>query len=178
MSAKPEIVRKIAKSLLQRSSKEKEELESISQLLELLYKLYKSEKDFRGFVLNPNIPKEKKLEFLKGLRERLGIGEKVDEVLDYIIEIGAIPFLGEIKRIYEYEVERFLKLGKALLMLARKVDEDQIERIKKAIKDFTGRDYQFEVVEDPSLIGGFLIKTSGFVLDASIKRNLEDLIGV
>lgn len=176
MSARQEIVRKIAKSLLQRSSKEKEELDQISQLLQILYQLYKTEKEFRGFVLNPNIPKEKKLGFLKALREKLGIGEKIDEILDYIIEINAIPFLGEIKRVYEYEVDKMLKLSKALLVLARKVDEAQLERIKKVIKDFTGRDYQFEIVEDPDLIGGFLLKTSSFVLDASVKRSLETLI--
>ena len=96
MSARPEIVRKIAKALLERSKKEREELIKTSQLLELIYKLYRSEKDFRGFVLNPNIPKEKKLAFIKSLRERFGIEDKVDEVFDYILEINAIPFLGEV----------------------------------------------------------------------------------
>ncbi|MFN3976985.1 MAG: F0F1 ATP synthase subunit delta, partial [Aquificaceae bacterium] len=81
MSAKQEIVRKIAKALLERSSKEREELIKISQLLQLLHRLYKEERDFRGFILNPNIPKDKKLEIVKGLRERLSISNKVDEVL-------------------------------------------------------------------------------------------------
>jgi len=176
MSARPEIVRKIAKALLERSKKEREELIKTSQLLELIYKLYRSEKDFRGFVLNPNIPKEKKLAFIKSLRERLDIEDKVDEVFDYILEINAIPFLGEVKRVYDHEVEKLLKLSKALLVLARRVDESHLEKIKKAIKDFTGRDYDFEIVEDPELIGGFLLKSSSLVLDASVKRSLETLL--
>ena len=61
-------------------------------------------------------------------------------------------------------------------MLARRVDESHLEKIKKAIKDFTGRDYDFEIVEDPELIGGFLLKTSSLVLDASVKRSLETLL--
>lgn len=176
MSAKQEIVRKIAKALLERSSKEREELIKISQLLQLLHRLYKEERDFRGFILNPNIPKDKKLEFVKGLRERLSISNKVDEVLDYMLEINAMPFVKEIKRVYEHEVEKFLRISKALLVLARKVDESQIERIKKVIKEYTGKDYDFEVVEDPSLIGGFLLKTSSLVLDASVKRSLESML--
>ncbi|MFN3598721.1 MAG: ATP synthase F1 subunit delta [Aquificaceae bacterium] len=176
MSVRQEVVRKIAKALLERSSKEKQELIKISQLLQLLHRLYKEEKDFRGFILNPNIPKEKKLEFIKSLRERFSIGSKLDEVFDYIIEINAIPFVNEMKRVYDHEVEKFLKISKALLVLARKVDEGQVERIKKVIKEYTGKDYDFEVVEDPSLIGGFLLKTSSFVLDASVKRNLESLL--
>lgn len=176
MNARPEIVRKIAKVLLEKCKKEKEELIKVSQLLELIYKLYKSEREFRGFILNPNIPKEKKFTFLKSLRKRFDIEDKVDEVFDYVLEINAIPFLGEVKRVYDYEVEKLLKLSRALLVLARKVDDDHIEKIKKAIKDFTGRDYEFEVIEDPTLIGGFLLKTSSFVLDASVKRSLETLL--
>ncbi len=176
MKAKPELVRKIAKALLERSGKEREELLKISHLLELIHKLYKSERDFRGFVLNPNIPKEKKLEFIRELRRRFGVGDKVDEVFDYMLEINAIPFVGEVKRVYDHEVEKLLRLSKALLVLARKVDEVHLERIKKVIKDFTGRDYDFEIMEDPELIGGFVLKTSSFVLDASVKRSLEAIL--
>ncbi|MFN7065864.1 MAG: ATP synthase F1 subunit delta, partial [Aquificaceae bacterium] len=171
-----ELVRKIAKVLLEKSSKEREELLKVSQMLELLHRLYRGERDFRGFVLNPNIPKEKKLEFFKGLRERIGIGDRIDEVLDYMLEVGTIPFIGEIKRVYEHEVEKFLKVSKALLVLAKRVDERQIERIKRTIKEYTGRDYDFEIQEDPELIGGFLLRTSSLVLDASIRRSLEVLL--
>ncbi|MEJ5338540.1 MAG: FoF1 ATP synthase subunit delta [Aquificaceae bacterium] len=176
MTARPEIVRKIAKLLLEKSPKERQELLKLSQLLELLYRLYRSEKDFRGFVLNPTIPKEKKLEFLRSLRERLGIDQRVDEVLDYLLEVNAVPILGEVRRVYDYEVEKLLRLSKALLVLARRVNEQELERIKEVIREFTGRDYEFEVVEDPELIGGFLLKTSSFVLDASVKRGLEGIL--
>lgn len=176
MKARPEIIRKVAKLLLEKTQKERQELIKVSQLLELLYRLYKSERDFRGFVLNPTIPKEKKLAFLKGLRERFGIGQGLDEVLEYILDINAIPSLGEVKRVYDYEVEKLLRLSKALLVLARKVSEQEIERIKQVVKNYTGRDYEFEVVEDPELIGGFLLKTSSFVLDASVRRGLEGIL--
>ncbi len=176
MSARPEVVRKIAKLLLERSKKEKQELMKVSQLLELVYKLYKSERDFRGFMLNPTVPREKKLGFLLSLREGLGIDQKLDEVLGYILDINAIPFLGEVKRVYDHEVEKLLRLSKALLVLARRVEDQELERIKKVIRDYTGRDYEFEVVEDPELIGGFLLKTSSFVLDASVRRGLEGIL--
>lgn len=176
MTARPEVVRKIAKILLEKSKKEKQELMKISQLLELIYSLYKSEKEFRGFVLNPTIPKEKKLGFLRGLRERFEIDQSIDEVLDYILDVNAIPLLGEVRRVYDHEVEKLLRLSKALLVLARRVSDKELERIKGVIREFTGRDYEFEVVEDPELIGGFLLKTSSFVLDASVKRGLEGVL--
>lgn len=176
MNPRPEVVRKVAKIFLEKTPKEKGELRKTSELLHFIYGLYRSEKTFRGFILNPTIPREEKLSFLRKLRERFGASEKLDEVFDYILEINAVPLLGEIRRVYDYEVEKLLKVSKALLVLARRVDEKEIERIKAVTKNLTGRDYEFEVVEDPELIGGFLLKTSSLVLDASVKRGLETLL--
>lgn len=176
MTARPEVVRKIVKILLEKTRKERQELMKVSQLLEILYRLYRSEKEFRGFVLNPTIPEERKLAFLRNLRERMKIDQGVDEVLVYILNVNAIPILSEVKRVYDYEVEKLLRLSRALLVLARRVSDRELERIKGVIKEFTGRDYEFEVVEDPDLIGGFLLKTSSFVLDASVKRGLEGIL--
>ncbi|MDW8066663.1 MAG: ATP synthase F1 subunit delta [Aquificaceae bacterium] len=178
MNARQDIARKVAKLLLAKTPKEKEKLTKVSEFLQLLYKLYRSEREFRGFILNPTIPKENKLGFLKGLRERFELDASIDEVIDYILEISAVPFINEIKRVYDYEVEKLLRVSKALLVLARRVDDAELERIKTAIRKFTGRDYDFEVVQDPSLIGGFLVKTSSFVVDASVKRELEGLLRV
>ncbi|MCS7170712.1 MAG: ATP synthase F1 subunit delta [Aquificaceae bacterium] len=176
MTSRQEVVRKIAKIFLEKTPKERQELTKTSQLLGIIYDLYKSEKEFKGFILNPTIPKDIKLNFLKTLREKFQINKEIDDVLDYILDINAVPLVGEIKRIYDHEVEKLLKVSKALLVLARKVKEPELEKIKTAIKKFTGRDYEFEVVEDPELIGGFLVKTSSLVLDASVRRGLETLL--
>ncbi|MEZ0337362.1 MAG: F0F1 ATP synthase subunit delta [Aquificaceae bacterium] len=175
MTARPELIRKLAKLFLEAVPKERERLTALSDLLGLIYSLYRREKDFRGFMLNPTIDNSVKLGFLKTLRERLKLGEEVDRVLSYVIELNAVPLLGEVKRVYEHEVEKLLRVSKALLVLARSVSDEELEKIKSAIKRLTGRDYEFEVIEDPSLIGGFLLKTSSLVIDASIRRSLEVL---
>lgn len=176
MSVNKDLIRKIAKLLIESSTKGQEELINISQLLELLYRLYRNEKEFRGFMLNPKVPLENKVSALKSLRERFGISQGVDRVLSYIVELNALPLLNEVKRVYDHEVEKLLRLSRALLLLAKKVDPDQVESIKSVVNRLTGRSYEFEVVEDPSLIGGFVVKSSGFVLDASVKRLLEEAI--
>lgn len=176
MTVRSEVVREIAKGLIERVKEDAQKLKKVSQLLGLLYRLYKDQKDFRGFILSPTIPKNKKVEFLKKLRERMEIDDRIDEVLIYLLEINALPRLGEIKRIYDHESEKHLKISRATLFLASKMKEEDVERIKTTVRKFTGRDYEFEVVEDPELIGGFLLKSSSLVLDASVRRNLENLL--
>ncbi|RMH80385.1 MAG: ATP synthase F1 subunit delta [Acidobacteria bacterium] len=178
MTTKTELVRKFAKIFIERTSKSKEELLKLSELLELLYTLYRSERTFRGFILNPTIPMERKMAILRAYRERLGLPQSVDEALSHLVELNALPLLGEIKRVYGHEVEKLLRVSKALLILAQKTDEESIKSIESAVKRITGRDYEFEVSEDPSLIGGFLVRSSSFVLDASVKRRLEGLLKV
>ncbi|RMH05595.1 MAG: hypothetical protein D6699_03295 [Aquificota bacterium] len=173
MKANKDLVRKLAKLFIEASSKQQEELTSISKLLELLYTLYRKERDFRGFMLNPQVPLENKVSMLKALRQRLGISEGIDKVLAYLCELNALPLLHEVKRVYDHEVEKLLSVSRAFLVLAKKVDQEEVERIKSVVKKLTGRSYEFEVVEDPSLIGGFVVRSYNFVLDASVKRLLE-----
>ncbi|MCS7262945.1 MAG: F0F1 ATP synthase subunit delta [Aquificaceae bacterium] len=176
MTARPEVVRKGARLILEKTPKDRQSLMKTSEFLQLLYRLYRSEKEFRGFMLNSTVPKERKLALIKALRDRFGLGEEVDGALEYLLEINALPLFGEISRVYDHEVEKLLKVSRALLVLAGKVEDGQVEKIKQAVRNFTGRDYEFEVVEDPELIGGFLVKTSSFLIDVSVRRNLEALL--
>lgn len=55
-------------------------------------------------------------------------------------------------------------------------DDDQISRLKKKIaKDYNGRSVELELVEDKSLIGGFVLTVGDHVLDQSVKTSIQKL---
>jgi len=170
-----ELAKKLAKVFISKLPKDKTTLVLGSNFLAFVYDLYKREKLFRDFVLNPKVPNEKKTAYLTELSEKFSMPSEVKEFINYLVELNAIPMLGEIKRLYDYEVEKLLKVSKAFLILAKKVDEDILQSLKAKIKQLINRELEFEILEDPSLIGGFVVKTSGMVIDASVKRILERL---
>ncbi|WP_448588380.1 ATP synthase F1 subunit delta [Thermocrinis sp.] len=170
-----ELAKKLAKMLINKLPKDKEILVQGSNFLSFMYELYKREKLFRDFVLNPKVQKEKKVEYLTELSKKFSMPSEVKEFISYIVELNALPMLGEVKRLYDYEVEKFLRVSKAFLITARRLDGEVLESLKSKIKKMLNRELEFEVREDPSLIGGFVVKTSGVVIDASVKRALERL---
>jgi len=51
--------------------------------------------------------------------------------------------------------------------------EEMLERLKDLVKQKTGADALIEVEVDPSLVGGFILDIDNYLLDASIKRQLD-----
>ena len=89
-----------------------------------------------------------------------------------------MSLIPEIKRLYDIELEKLMKMLKGELVLPAKLDKKTVEKIKNTVKKLLDRDVEVEVVIDPSLIGGFIFKTQAFVLDTSVKTQLEKLARV
>jgi F-type H+-transporting ATPase subunit delta len=58
---------------------------------------------------------------------------------------------------------------------AIEVDADRIERIGNQISEATGLRAQIDAQVDPNIIGGLVIRARGVLLDASVKRELDDI---
>ncbi|ADC89193.1 H+transporting two-sector ATPase delta (OSCP) subunit [Thermocrinis albus DSM 14484] len=168
-----DLARKLAKAVVRHLPSDRNTLISAIQFFQLLETLYKKDRLFRDTMLNPNVPTERKLNYLKALRSRFGLPERIDQVLGDMVITNMIPSVGELRRILEHEVEKILKLSRATLFVAKPVDQQTVERIKEVMKRTMGKDLELRVVEDPSLIGGFVVQGYGFVVDASVKKILE-----
>ncbi len=178
MKRNKDLARKLARALAKKSPKDKESLLAVGEFLSILAVLYRKSTEAKHLFVNPFVPKEKKLEVLRELAKRMGVPDEVLEVFGYILEINAFPMISEIKRLYDHEVERIMRVSKGELLLASEVDDEVVEKIASSIKEILKRDIDIEVSYDPSLIGGFVFKTSGFVIDASVKRQLGKLLTV
>ncbi len=65
---------------------------------------------------------------------------------------------------------------RGVLTYVTKPDDAQIKRLKKKIaKDYNKGNVVLELVEDPSLIGGFVLTIGDSVLDQSVKTSMKKL---
>ncbi len=176
MLKKKEIARKLVKLLLGKLPKEKEVLLSTAELLGFLAVLYRKNRELRNYLVSPFVQREKKIAFIKDVMGRFGVPKEAAEVFEYMVDTNAFSLLPEMKRLYEHEVEKLMKMAKGYLYLAGEVDREESKRIVETIQKVLGRELEVEIGYDDSLIGGFVFKTSGFVVDASVKRQLEKLL--
>ena len=176
MHSRKEIARKAVRLLVRRLPKDKKSLISTGEFINFLAQLYRKSRDARNFLVSPCVPKEKKGALLREIMGKYEVPSEALEVFDYLLDINALSLLPEMKRLYDHEVEKLMKMSKGFLYLAREIDGKEIENITGVIQRALGRELEIEVSYDESLIGGFVFKTSGFVVDTSVKRQLEKLL--
>ncbi len=176
MTKGKDTARKLVRLILRRVPSEKNKLIATGEVIGFLAYLYRKSRDVRNFFLSPFVPHEAKENFLREILSKFGAPEGVLEVLRYMIETHSMSLLPDMKKAYDHEVERIMRMSKGHLYIAKDVGKEEIEKIKATIQKILGRDLDIDVAYDPDLIGGFLFKTSGFVVDTSVKRHLERLL--
>ena len=53
------------------------------------------------------------------------------------------------------------------------LDEEQRQRLERALRDATGKEITLRVIVDPSVVGGLVARVGDLVFDASVRRRLE-----
>ncbi len=176
MLKKKEIARKAVRLLIRKLPKDKEILIATGEFIGFLANLYRKSKEARNYFVSPFVPRDKKMAYLQNLMDKFRIPKEIMEIFEYLIDINAFSLLPEMKRLYDHEVERLMKMSKGFLYLAKEIDKEEVDKIVSTIQRILNREIEIEVGYDDKLIGGFVFKTSGFVVDTSVKRQLEKLL--
>ncbi len=178
MKRNVELARKITRLITGKLPKKKEVFINAQYFFNLISTLYKKNREFRNFMINPSIPSEKKITLIEKLMNKSGLPQDVRGIFEYIISINAFSIVPDVSRMLEHETEKIMKLSHGKLIVSHKVDKKIISKISKIVEEKIGRKIDIEVEENPDIIGGFILKTHGFIIDASVKRQLEKLTTV
>lgn len=139
-----------------------------------LIDLVKSSRDLHLLFTSPVIRNDKKMQIVELLFEK-----KIDRLtLDFI----KLLITNNREALIVDVLDDFLELKndaegktKASIKTAVKFDDAEKKKIKERIDGFTKLDCIPDFEEDVSLIGGFTVQVKDVVIDASIKRQLENL---
>lgn len=138
-----------------------------------LVKALKEMPDLRKLIVSKDVvTPDKKKELLDGA---LGgkMSPQMDRFADLLIQHGRMDFLLEILRAFTDMHDRADGIRRARLTVVREAPESLIKNLRTLVKEKTGDDVEIEVVIDPSVIGGFIFDIDDYLLDASVKRQLN-----
>jgi F-type H+-transporting ATPase subunit delta len=94
--------------------------------------------------------------------------EIIKEFLNLLKEKNKLYLLPVILK----ELKKAEKKAKAELILAREFKQEFLGSLKKEIEKLLG-EKEIEVIIEPEIIGGFLAKDENYLVDGSIKGNLN-----
>ena len=130
--------------------------------------------ELRSTLTDLAIPDERKKAVLEDL-----LGDRATELTKHVVEfVIAQGRARELDAIVEelagLASERRAKvLGE--VRSAIPLDEDQRKRLNDALSTATGKTVDVKVIVDPSVVGGIYAKVGDQVIDATVRRRLQDL---
>jgi len=169
------VLRRVVRVLLNKLPKDEETLLKVADDLDLLQTLYKKDKNFRNLLLNPKLEVEKKLQFIDELASKANLNDVVVEAVKYLVKINKANILKVLANEFKFEVERFFATVKGEIITAYPLSDEDISEIKDVVEKKIGKKVEFDVKEDPSIIGGVVVKAGSYILDASVKSFLRKL---
>ena len=111
----------------------------------------------------------------KLLQTALGnhISPELSRFLTLLNKNGRMDLVEDILRDFVTIYRRSIGIRKAHLVTATEPSERLLQRLKALVRQKTGDDVIIEVEVDPSIIGGFVFDIDEYLLDASVKRQLD-----
>ncbi len=111
----------------------------------------------------------------KLLQAALGnkMSPELSRFIGLVLKNGRDELLSDILRDFIDMYNKCQGIRRASLVCATEPSPWLIQRIRALVKSKTGDDTILEVQVDPALIGGFVLDTYDYLLDASVKRRLD-----
>lgn len=144
------------------------------ELLEFT-KICQDHSDLRNVIANPVFKLEERKKVLHFVLEKVTFSGVTKNFLNLLLDKNRIGALEAIADYYSQLVDEASNIARAEIISARPLKGETLGRIEKSLEDLTSKKIKSVVKEDHGLIGGIVVKIGDFVLDGSIKAQLEGL---
>lgn len=133
------------------------------------------------FLENPNIPRAAKEDLLaklfpvSGEAHSKGALHLLIPLVRLLLRKGRIRYLPDIFRLYPKRYAQQKGVVTAKLYVAYPMEQSFMDRLQVKVSERLGKTVAFDVIQDPEILGGFIVATDTNWLDASVRRTLMDL---
>jgi len=132
-----------------------------------------ADRDLQVFFFSPYFSTQEKSDVLQ--KAISGAEPIVLNFLELLIEKHRMPVLLRIRRVYDALWEDYNKLLPVEITSAVELDEKIVKHIGDRISEQTGRRVELSATVEPDILGGIIVRVGNQVLDASIRRRLDQL---
>ena len=130
----------------------------------------------REVLENPSIPEEQKLRVLDGLAERLNMHRTVRNFIAVVMNHLRLEDLHAMIAAYLQRADEDNGIAEAEITSARPLDEADRHTLEASVAQLTGGSrVRATYREDPTLLGGAVVRVGSTVYDGSVRGQLEQL---
>lgn len=171
----PRLAGRYAKSLLDLAT-EQNTVDAVYADMKWLNKVCKSNPDFVSMLRSPVIKPTAKGKIIESVvKER--VSELTSAFIQLLVRKARETNLPEIATTYIDQFNALRNIHKVKITTAAPITDEMLNAIMSNVKANAtpGQTFEVETVVKDELIGGFLLESSGTLVDASILRDLKDI---
>jgi F-type H+-transporting ATPase subunit delta len=154
-------------------AKERDKLDEIREQLGEFADALEENRDLSLFFFSPYFSAEEKKDGLGKTVE--GGDEELMNFLELLLDNHRMPAIHRIRREYDDMWREERKLLSVQVTSAIELDEETVKSIGDRIGEQTDREVDLQSTVDPEILGGIVLRVGNSILDASIRRRLEQL---
>ncbi len=103
------------------------------------------------------------------------VGPTTLTFLDLLVDKKRFDLMVMISAVYAKIAAEKRGAAKAHVRTAKPLSPDELKTLTAKLKNFSGKEIELDVKEDPELIGGIAVKIGDWVLDSSLRGQLRRL---
>lgn len=137
-------------------------------------------KSLEEFLANPIFAQPDKKAVVESVLEKIRISPLTANFLKLLADKRRIEILPDIERRYRELMDNALKKARVTVKTAFPLSGELSRRLQSGLEELTGREVEMTVLEEPSLIGGIVVRVGDTLYDGSIRaqlNNIRNLLG-
>lgn len=168
------IARRYAKALMLIGS-EDGKIDDYRESLNAFLSLLDREQQLAQVIGNPVYSTANRRNVLEAVLEKMEAPKVIQVFLLLLFDKGRIHFLPGILEYYNKLADEAQGIVRADLTSAAELSSEMYEQIRAALSKLTGKEVLLEARQDKSLIGGIVTRIGDFVLDGSVRTQLQNM---
>ena len=163
-----------SQALFELSTEENSIIEVESQVLSIL-ELINISSDFNDLIKDPTNKIEDQLKVIDAISNQFKFNQLLKKFLSFIISKRRFFYIEKILKDFISICSGSRGEIQAELTAAKNLDENEINKIKDDLASNYGSNIKLNYKNDPSLIGGLIIKVGTTMIDTSTKNKLQQI---
>ena len=131
--------------------------------------------ELRELFDNPSVPLESKLKVVDAMASRLQLFAPLRNFLAVLLQNDRMNDFPEILAEYRREMDVRLNIGEAEITSIRELDQQERSNLEAQAAGLTGKNIRAVYRQDPSLLGGVVLRIGTILYDGSVRGRLDRL---
>lgn len=136
---------------------------------------WEGSRELRDFFTNPSIAAGQKVAILDKLNARLGMQKQLRNLIAVLIDNDRIAHVEEVAAAYRALLQQRLGIHPAEIVTAREMDRQEQDALLAEVAKLAGGRVDAKFRQDPSILGGTVVRIGSTVYDGSVRGRLERL---